>query len=253
MKIATYNIWNSESGMPERNQYLINEIKKEAADIICLQEVKNNQQAELIARQAKYDFMFFDNYNHENEGLCILSHFPFHQQVSLLENINVIYISVLVKEKIIGIVNLHLPWDSAISRENQIVAAISRLENEKWNYTFIIGDFNCSDSSDVQRYLLGECTIRDTEANPCFYDMAESYSELTNTKVEATLDFRENPRFKRNTIEKNQRFDRILLRNPYPLEFPVLKNCYVWGKQVYEKIELAASDHYGLIIDFEFV
>lgn len=253
MRIATYNIWNSESGMPQRNQCLINEIKKEAADIICLQEVKNIQQAETIAQQAQYKFMFFDSYNHEDEGLCILSHFPFQQQVSLLKNINMIFISVLVEEKIIGIINLHLPWDSVISREKQIVSAIAQLEKEKWNYTFIIGDFNCSENSDVQRYLLGECTIGNSEVNPYFYDLAETYSEITNTKAEYTLNFRENPRFHNNSIEKNQRFDRILLRNTYPTEFPVLKNCYIWGKQVYENIALAASDHYGLLIDIKFI
>lgn len=249
MKIATYNIWNSESGMPTRNQYIINEIRKVSADIICLQEVKNIQQAELIAQQAQYKYMFFDTYNYEDEGLCILSKFPLYQQVSLLKNINVIYTSVMIEEEIIGIVNLHLPWDSALSRENQIVSAISHLEKEKWQYTFILGDFNCSNNSDVQRYLLGECTIKNSEVNPCFFDLAESYAELINIKAEHTLNFRDNPRFQKNSIEKNQRFDRILLRNPYPAEFPVLKNCYVWGKQVYEDIALAASDHYGVLID----
>ncbi|BCN30746.1 endonuclease/exonuclease/phosphatase family protein [Anaeromicropila herbilytica] len=252
MRIATYNIWNSESGVPARNEYLINEIKKTSADIICLQEVKNIQQAKSIAQQVQYNFMFFDTYNHTDEGLCILSQFPFHQQVSLLRTINMIYSSVLVEEKIIGIVNLHLPWDSTISREKQIVSTISQLEKEKWDYTFMMGDFNCSDNSDVQRYLLGECTLYNSEVNPCFYDLADTYAEITNTKVESTLNFRENPRFQKNSIEKNQRFDRILLRNPYPVEFPVLNNCYVWGKQVYENIALAASDHYGILIDIKF-
>ena len=41
MRIATYNIWNSATGMPERKQQLIEEIIKISADIICLQEVPN--------------------------------------------------------------------------------------------------------------------------------------------------------------------------------------------------------------------
>lgn len=67
------------------------------------------------------------------------------------------------------------------------------------------------------------------------------------------MNTRENPRFQKNSIEKKQRFDRILLRNPYPAEFPVLKNCYVWGKQVYENIELAASDHYGILAEINWL
>lgn len=41
MKIATYNIWNSESGMPYRIKYIVNEIKLINADVICLQEVSS--------------------------------------------------------------------------------------------------------------------------------------------------------------------------------------------------------------------
>ena len=37
LKIATYNIWNSESGMPYRIKYIVNEIKLINADVICLQ------------------------------------------------------------------------------------------------------------------------------------------------------------------------------------------------------------------------
>ena len=40
MRIATYNIWNSEQGMPYRTNCIIGEIRKLNADVICLQEVK---------------------------------------------------------------------------------------------------------------------------------------------------------------------------------------------------------------------
>ena len=41
MKIAIYNIWNSEEGMPYRSEYIISEIQEIKADVICLQEVRN--------------------------------------------------------------------------------------------------------------------------------------------------------------------------------------------------------------------
>ncbi len=71
------------------------------------------------------------------------------------------------------------------------------------------------------------------------------------TKAEDTLNFRENPRFKHNTIESNVRVDRILLRNTYPHEFPMLKECTVFGRQIYEDIGLSASDHYGVVVEIE--
>lgn len=39
MKIATYNVWNSDTGMPERENQIIDEINALDADIIALQEV----------------------------------------------------------------------------------------------------------------------------------------------------------------------------------------------------------------------
>lgn len=113
------------------------------------------------------------------------------------------------------------------------------------------GDFNCNDSSDVQRFLSGECLLDHCESRPCWFDLALSYAELSNANVEYTLNFRENPRFKHNTIETNSRFDRILLRNAYPNDFPVLMKCSIFGKTIYKDIELAASDHYGLIVEIE--
>ena len=79
---------------------------------------------------------------------------------------------------------MHLPWDSVAERERQIVEIVKTISERQCDYIYIVGDFNCDDSSDAE--------------------------------VECTLNFRENPRFRNNTIETNVRFDRILLRNTYP-------------------------------------
>ena len=39
MKIASYNIWDSEAGMPERFSQITDEIINTGSDIVCLQEV----------------------------------------------------------------------------------------------------------------------------------------------------------------------------------------------------------------------
>lgn len=41
MKIATYNIWNSDKGMPGREKQIIDEINALESDVIALQEVRN--------------------------------------------------------------------------------------------------------------------------------------------------------------------------------------------------------------------
>lgn len=251
MKIAAYNIWNSESGMPYRLQYIIDEILNISADILCLQEVSGKAVVENIAGKAGYKYCFFDHYENEEEGLCILSKVPFEESASWINKANAIYTSFKWNDKTVGVVNLHLPWDSVAERERQIVDIVTAVDNKKIDYLFLAGDFNCTDTSDVQRFLTGECLLNGNEAKPCYYDLALAYAQLKNTKAECTLDFRKNPRFQNNTIELSSRFDRILLRNTYPREFPVLKNCVTFGQTVYEDIHLAASDHYGVLVELE--
>lgn len=268
MRLATYNVWNSESGMPQRENYIIEEILNVKADVICLQEVRDKAQAENMADKAGYQYVFFDNYKDEAEGLCILSKVPFAGLASWMDSVNALFASfdtggdeeVFLSQggfggdtrgKRIAVVNLHLPWDSALHREKQITEIVSRVDREKFDYVFLAGDFNCSDTSDVHRFLAGDCTLGNTEANPNWYDLAVSYADFTQTHAECTLNFRENPRFAGNTIEPNVRFDGIMLRNTYPQEFPALKECTVFGKKVYDDINLSASDHYGVVVQVE--
>ena len=215
MKIATYNIWNSESGMPYRIKYIVNEIKLINADVICLQEVSSRKLAEGIAANADYHYWYFDN------------------------------------SQKIAVVNVHLPWDSVLISEHQIIKIVNAVDKKTYEYVYMAGDFNCSDFSDVQRFLLGECTLNNCESLPCWFDLASAYAEITDKKAENTLDFWKNPRFKGNTVETNSRFDRILLQNTYPQPFPVLSRCNVFGTAIYEDIALAASDHYGVVVEME--
>lgn len=158
----------------------------------------------------------------------------------------------MYNDKALAIVNLHLSWDSCLKREKQIVDIISRMNAQRFDYAFLAGDFNCNDTSDVNRFLTGECSLANTEANPNWYDLALSYAEFTQTDVESTLNFRKNPRFVNNTIELNGRFDRILLRNTYPNAFPTLKDCSVFGTKIYNDTNLSASDHYGVVIEVDY-
>lgn len=73
-----------------------------------------------------------------------------------------------------------------------------------------------------------------------------AYATRQGIRAKDTLDFCRNPRFQGNTIEVNQRYDRIFLKNTYPKEFPQLLESNIFGTKVYEQIGLAASDHYGV-------
>jgi len=115
-----------------------------------------------------------------------------------------------------------------------------------YDYLFFMGDFNCGDNSDVIRMLLGECTLYGTEANPQFFDLAAGYARISGIPARDTLDFFNNPRYKKNSIEVSSRADRIFLQNTFPNELPAVLMCDIFGTEVYEEIGLAASDHYGV-------
>lgn len=249
--LATYNIWNSSEGMPVREKYIIDEIRKINSDVICLQEVTSEAMACRLADQMNYQYSFV-SFPGDHEGICVLSKMTLLDNESWIHDGNASYVSICHNEKTIGIVNVHLPWDSVLSREQCMIHILNKIteknKEKKSDYTFVMGDFNCSATSDLQRMLLGECTIDKTEANPCFFDLAYSFASIANRKTKDTLNFRKNPRFTGNTIEINQRFDRIMLQNTYPNEFPELYECDIFGTRVYEDIQLSASDHYGVYV-----
>ena len=177
MKIATYNIWNSENGMPYRSKYILDEIQKVKADILCLQEVHNRELAENIAVGAGYQYWYFDNYPNDEEGLCILSNMPFAECESWINDSNAISCSFIHNSKKVSVINIHLPWNSALKREQQIVSIVTAVNKKRYDYVYLVGDFNCNDSADVQRFLRGECLLGNCESTPCWFDLALSYAE----------------------------------------------------------------------------
>lgn len=93
INLATYNIWNSEVGMPLRKQYLVDEIKRVSPDILCLQEVKNHSYAEYIADKLDMNY-FFSSYEWEAEGICTFSKCDIREAVSWMCDGNAQYVFV---------------------------------------------------------------------------------------------------------------------------------------------------------------
>lgn len=247
MKIATYNIWNSIAGMPFRFSQIINEIMALDSDIICLQEVADIETHTRLATLCNYKYTHF----HTQTGLAVLSKYPI-AEVCDYQYATAVKVTYLGKTLFIS--NVHLPWDSALKQEKAIVSIMDKIGNSQADYALLMGDFNCSDNSSVHRFLKNEQSLLEHDAY--FYDLAEAFAEMTGTKPSATLNFRENPRWgvaqAPNTIEVNQRFDRIMLKNPYPSELPTLKDCGLFGTAISEETHLAASDHYGVYIEMTF-
>ena len=244
MKISTYNIWDNEAGMPFRMQQLLDEIMLIDADILCLQEVASWQLHTKIASICNYKYAHY----HERANLSVMCKTcgePIkNYDFGSAHNIQ-------FRGKSLNVVNVHLPWESILQREKTIVEIAAHTVSHKNDYKFLLGDFNSSPESSVHRFLTNQQSLLSQDAY--FFDLAESYADVSNTLPQATLNFRLNPRWGQiqpsNTIEVNQRCDWIMLQNPYPANLPELKSFTVFGMKVAKETNLSASDHYGVVAD----
>ncbi len=244
MKIASYNIWDSDAGMPERLYQVTDEIIKTGADIICLQEAAGHAAHERISELCGYTYSHWQ----EQNGLSILSRYPIKKTS---DSDYRTYAVVEAENKALLIVNVHLPWKSIAAREKSIVDIVARTADIEADLTFLTGDFNSSEDSSVHRYLTNRQSLSGSDAY--YFDLAEVFADMSEKSPQATLNFRKNPRWgvaqPINTIEVSQRVDWIMLKNPYPEDFPVLTDFKIFGTEISPKTGLSASGHYGVLAE----
>ena len=245
MKFASFNVWDSDAGMPHRRGQVAAVLSALAADVLCLQEVQGD--FAFLSALPKLPF----SARHEDSGLITLSRYPIKEQRCMPY---ALMITIACGRDTVCTVNVHLPWQSALLREQAIVSIVEAGSALHADYIFLAGDFNCSDTSAVHRFLCGEQSLSGHDAY--FFDLAEAYAEQTGIPAAPTLDFRKNPRWgivdPPNTFEKNQRFDRILLANPNPARMPVLREFGQFGHEISEVTHLAPSDHFGVYACLDF-
>ncbi len=194
---------------------------------------------------------FKDSYCHilddEYDGLVVLSKYPIltkrHTNCAIL-------ITCECENNTFVVANVHLPWDSMAQKEQYIVNILKKIDEIDTDYAILAGDFNCLESSSVHHYLTGQRTLLNSEANPCWYDIAEVYADITHSKPENTLDLRNNPRWKgENFTYTSSRLDRIYIRDTYPKSPPLLKSFSLFGKNIDEQSGYCESDHYGVVAE----
>jgi endonuclease/exonuclease/phosphatase family metal-dependent hydrolase len=258
VKIATYNIWNSDKGMPERENQIIAEINALDSDVIGLQEVRNKAFNDSLLQGTNYKYHCFAPHQgrvvtaepeRQNEGLAVYSKHPI-KYTSYID-----YALIVVVEHMgssLLLVNVHLPWDSVIAQEECIVGIIKEISTISSDYRFILGDFNCSDTSSVQQYIKGHRSLNNTEVRHYWTDLSLVAEEFLGIKPEMTLDLSNNPRWKGKSITDNSaRVDCIFIHDCFPYPYPSLIALSYFGKAVNEKTGYSASDHYGVFADLQ--
>jgi endonuclease/exonuclease/phosphatase family metal-dependent hydrolase len=258
MRIASYNLWNSDRGMPERGLHLVDTIKEVKPDIIGLQEVKNKAQFNYIEAELNMlHGVFFEHKGRvieaepwkENEGLAIFSNYQIldstYMEYAMFALIDYSSTKILV-------VNLHLPWDSVLAKEKCILAINREIMKYKSDFRFILGDFNCSENSSVHQFLKGDRSLNYEEVYHYWTDLAEVAEEFLDVPKESTINLKTNPRWGRRVLaDKSTRVDCIFMHDCFPNDYPIPKGFQYFGKCVNSDTNLCPSDHYGVCVDLQ--
>lgn len=249
MKLATYNVWNHD--IEVRFDQLIQEIHSISADIIGLQEVTASFY-EILKEKTHYEHVLFVPYRGEDEGLAILSNYPFEETTAIdhVIGVNVVF---SVEGLIYSLTNVHFPSEDIEEQERQVIA-VDRFMNEhkeKVDYCILLGDFNSGLNASVHRFLDGEQTLNGQ--GPCtrWDEMFSAFAILHGLPVKATLDCVNNPRWKgKNTYYTPAVMDRIYIMDNWVKK--TLVSAQLFGTTVSPKTKLAASDHYGVLVELDF-
>lgn len=259
MKIATYNVWNDSNNIDVRTEQLIQEIINVDADIIGLQEVIPSFWETLI-KHSGYIHQEYRIFKNRGDGLVFLCKYPFENSFFFYDNTEfqnslAFNITFKVNGMNFSATNVHLPWDSIIAKEKQIVAVNEYANGQKDNIDFFIllGDFNCSYRSSVHGFLTGEQTLLNCEVNPIWNDFAEYHALRNNYNIVPTLDFSRNPRWGGNDNKQIPvACDRIyLMDNAKHFDYRV-ENVSIFGTSISPQTELSPSDHYGVLAEVGF-
>lgn len=252
MKIATYNIWNNDFLYRERIKSLCETINEIQADILCLQEVRNDTTINIvktIADYANYSFLTFKEYpDCTDEGLAILSKFELYEVSSIWQTntdvANYCAIRALINynERCIGITNVHLNWRNEEIRLSQL-SEVNNWINSKKDCTcheIICGDFNDIPNSNVHELLINSGWIN-----------AFQLSKHRKKHDICTFDLVNNPYLKNDIRPKEKlQFDWILIKECSDNMKINIKEYDIFGNK-YTKSNIIPSDHYGVYIEIE--
>ncbi len=257
LRLATYNIWNENKGRGNRFPQIVHEIESINADIIGLQEVTPSTY-EALTQTLTYPYYYYAEYRDEEEGLAFFSRYPIHDSFFLntsedYGNSAALHALFQVDSFTVSITNLHLPWDSILEKERQIVAIdrFIKTQREHAQFYMMLGDFNCTPNSSVHNYLLGEQSLLGCESKPYWFDLGSTYAAIHGIPNPPTLDCQRNPRWQyKNTTDMPVVYDRILIMCSYGRDYDEdILHVDIFGTDISAETGLSASDHYGVVAD----
>ncbi|BBB26734.1 endonuclease/exonuclease/phosphatase family protein [Amphritea japonica] len=241
LSIISWNVWFDGSTGHRRYPLILNELYRQDADILLLQEV-TPYFIELMKQHplsAKYNLAQSDqNANYQN--ITLTKQLPEMSKVLVLQS-NMQRKALIVQLELpsskdqINIVNVHLesPLDDDWLREQQLEKIIGFVEEDA--YLLIGGDFNFGNGSPEESVL-----------NRTFYDLAvkDEYQDKPTYDIERNYWAKQTKYW----FEPSRRLDRFYHNLPFSVEtkYSIFANAPVFEDNKY------MSDHFGVRGDLYF-
>lgn len=251
MKIASFNIWNSNQNHDIRMQMLRQKLYELQVDVIALQEVRDEALVQKLSTFCDLPFYAWKKYEDCQEGLAILSKYPISDVVTnrdATRNNHIMSVTLTVDDAKWRITNVHLDWEHAHNKEIGIVEAVEMSEKVNCPYSVMLGDFNAHPISSIHIFLSGQQSLQGKSTR--WIDLAESFARRSGTSCEITMDFFNNPRWRDDFLmDIPERYDWILLKDVYSATTPPLRliDFSVFGQEEIDGITI--SDHYGILCE----
>ena len=254
IKLVTWNLWWKFESYKERENLILTELKETAADIMCLQEVweeEDESQAKIIADILGYQYVYGKSFEFDGVafGNAIISKYPIqnHQVIMFKadpkkdEKKLFIHAELLYKNSItINVICTHLnyKYEHQPVRESQVTELmeyISHLQKSKFP-VLLCGDFNADPESDEIKMITGH-------KKPINETVLRDVWNLTNIGEPGYTWSNEN-KWAMKTLEYDRRIDYIFSSKAGPkgLGQPV-KSCLIGNKSN----DIYPSDHFGIL------
>ncbi len=251
MKIASFNIWNSDQNYYIRMQMLRQRLYELQVDVIALQEVRDEALVHKLSTFCDLPFYAWKKYEDCQEGIAILSKYPISDVVTnrdATRNNHIMSATLTVDDAKWRITNVHLDWEHAHNKEFGIVEAVEMSEKVNCPYSVMLGDFNAHPISSIHIFLSGQQSLQGKSTR--WIDLAESFARRSDTKCEITMDFFNNPRWRDDFLmDIPERYDWILLRDLDSATTPPIRltDFSIFGQEEIDGITI--SDHYGILCE----
>ena len=282
IKIATWNLYGATqfaklSLIKRRIKYIINIIKKEDLDIICLQEVSQYILDKLLSLKWIKDNFYTTtykkpwSYKDNTEPNCFpvtLSKYPILRQNYIIHKSHedIEFSSVITDLGFINIANVHLQSSlhNHKCRKEQMIE-LKKYIKEKYdiNNVIITGDFNCDLNIENHKLFPESTSIKRY--------MTDSWTYTGNSGIDGTTEntYKNTMRYNIKGIHKDYRYDGILYKSN---RYRATKSYLFGNKKIFDistttffkiadkepcvinknnRIDWFSSDHFGVICYFE--